>query len=85
MRIDSHAYQGYHIQPHYDSLVAKIICWGNTREESISRMKRALNEFVIDGISTTITFHLKVLDNAEFKAGNVTTNFIEKHFSKAKA
>ncbi len=85
VRIDSHAYQGYHIQPHYDSLVAKIICWGNTREESISRMKRALNEFVIDGISTTIPFHLKVLDNAEFKAGNVTTNFIEKHFSKAKA
>ena len=85
VRIDSHAYQGYHIQPHYDSLVAKIICWGNTREEAISRMKRALNEFVIDGISTTIPFHLKVLDNAEFKAGNVTTNFIEKHFSKAKA
>ncbi|MFA4966951.1 MAG: acetyl-CoA carboxylase biotin carboxylase subunit, partial [Candidatus Margulisiibacteriota bacterium] len=70
VRIDSHAYQGYHILPHYDSLVAKIICWGNNRTEAIDRMRRALNEFVIDGISTTIPFHLKVLDNAEFQAGN---------------
>jgi len=84
VRIDSHAYQGYHILPHYDSLVAKIICWGNNRAEAIDRMRRALNEFVIDGISTTIPFHLRVLDNAEFKAGNVTTNFIEKHFSSKK-
>jgi len=85
VRIDSHAYQGYHVQPHYDSLVAKIICWGNDRAEAIDRMKRALNEFVIDGIHTTIPFHLRVLDNAAFRAGDISTNFIEKHFTQPKA
>ena len=81
VRVDSHAYQGYHILPHYDSLVAKLICWGKNRTEAIDRMRRALNEFVIDGIHTTISFHLKVMDNEHFKAGNVSTNFIEKHMS----
>ncbi len=84
IRVDSHAYQGYQILPHYDSLIAKLICWGRTRMEAIDRMRRALNEFVIDGIHTTIPFHLKVLDNEDFKAGNVSTNFIEKHFTSPK-
>jgi acetyl-CoA carboxylase biotin carboxylase subunit len=85
IRVDSHAYQGYHILPHYDSLVAKLICWGRDRTEAIDRMRRALNEFVIDGIHTTISFHLKVMDNEQFKAGNVSTNFIEKYFSESKS
>ncbi len=81
IRIDSHAYQGYVIQPYYDSLVAKIIAWGETREEAIQRMTRALDEYVIDGIHTTIPFHQKVLRNAAFRRGEVNTKFIEEHFS----
>lgn len=80
VRIDSHAYAGYMIQPHYDSLVAKLIVWGKNREEAIQRMERALDEYVIDGIATTIPFHSKVLKNAAFRRGEVTTKFIEEHF-----
>jgi len=84
VRVDSHAYSGYKIQPHYDSLIAKLICWGKNREEAIDRMRRALNEFVIDGVATTISFHLKVMDNEAFQRGEVTTHFIEKHFGNKK-
>ena len=84
VRVDSHAYTGYTILPNYDSLVAKVIVWGRDREEAILRMRRALEEFVIDGIHTTIPFHQKVLENDFFKKGNVTTNFIEKHFTVQK-
>ena len=84
IRVDSHAFQGYHVLPHYDSLVAKLLAWGNNRTEAISRMKRALDEFVIDGIKTTIPFHIKVLDNPDFISGNFTTHFVERHFSGAK-
>ena len=84
VRVDSHAYQGLHIQPHYDSLIAKLICWGRNRAEAIDRMRRALDEFVIDGVATTIPFHLKVMDNEAFKKGDITTHFIEKHFSHRK-
>lgn len=80
IRVDSHAYSGYFIQPHYDSLIAKLIAWGKTRAEAISRMERALDEYVIDGVHTTIPFHLKVLRNEAFKRGDVTTKFIEEHF-----
>ncbi len=80
IRVDSHAYPGYKVQPHYDSLVAKLIAWGTTREEAIKRMERALDEYVIDGIHTTIPFHLKVLRNEAFKRGETTTKFIEEHF-----
>jgi acetyl-CoA carboxylase biotin carboxylase subunit len=68
------------IQPHYDSLIAKLIAWGKDRGEAIRRMERALDEYVIDGIHTTIPFHLKVLQNEAFKRGDVTTKFIEEHF-----
>ncbi|KAF0133525.1 MAG: acetyl-CoA carboxylase biotin carboxylase subunit [Candidatus Saganbacteria bacterium] len=81
VRVDSHAYQGYKIAPFYDSLIAKLICWGVTREEAIARMKRALSEFIIEGVHTTIPFHLKVLANESFVAGDFSTHFIEKHFS----
>ncbi|MDI6731768.1 MAG: acetyl-CoA carboxylase biotin carboxylase subunit [Candidatus Margulisbacteria bacterium] len=83
IRVDSHAYTGYVIQPHYDSLIAKIIAWGKDRREAIQRMKRALDEYVIDGIHTTIPFHLKVLNNEAFIRGEATTKFIEEHFGAA--
>lgn len=78
VRVDSAAYQGYAIPPYYDSMVGKLIVWGADREEALQRMKRALEEFVIEGIHTTIPFHLKVLDNAFFRRGEVYTNFIQR-------
>jgi acetyl-CoA carboxylase, biotin carboxylase subunit len=78
VRVDSAAYQGYTIPPYYDSMVGKLIVWGANREEAIQRMKRALEEFIIEGIHTTIPFHLKVLDNAFFRRGEVYTNFIQR-------
>ena len=81
VRVDSHAYQGYDIPPYYDSMIAKLIVKANTREEAIARMKRALKDFVIEGVDTTIPFHLRVLDNEEFKKGTIYTNFIETHFN----
>ncbi|GAB3649173.1 acetyl-CoA carboxylase biotin carboxylase subunit [Echinicola sediminis] len=77
VRVDSHVYAGYVIPPNYDSMIAKLIVSGQSREEVIVRMKRALEEFVIDGIKTTIPFHLALLEDEEFKAGNFTTKFLE--------
>lgn len=79
IRVDSHIYQGYRIPPNYDSLLAKVIAWAPNREIAISRMIRALKEAVVDGVKTTIPFHLKVLENEFYKRGEVYTNFIEKH------
>jgi acetyl-CoA carboxylase biotin carboxylase subunit len=79
VRIDSAAYPGYTIPPYYDSMIAKVITYGNTREEAISRMKRALSEFVIEGIHTTIPFHLKLLEHETFVEGNFNTKFLELH------
>ncbi len=76
IRVDSHVYAGYRIPPNYDSLIAKIIAWAPTREQAIARMERALRETVIEGVATTIPFHLKVLDNAFYRRGAVYTNFI---------
>ena len=80
VRVDSHSYQDYEIPPYYDSMIAKLVVKGKTREEAIKRMKRALKEFIIEGVDTTIPFHLKVLDNKEFNKGTIYTNFIETHF-----
>jgi len=77
IRVDSHIYAGYEIPPYYDSLLAKLIVWGENRTEAISRMKRALDEFVIEGVKTTIPFHKKVLNNKKFIEGNYTTSFLE--------
>jgi acetyl-CoA carboxylase, biotin carboxylase subunit len=76
IRVDSHVYTGYRIPPFYDSMIAKLIAWAPTRDECIVRMQRALEETLIEGVKTTIPFHLKVLDNAFFKRGAVYTNFI---------
>jgi len=78
IRVDTHAYAGYTIPPHYDSLVAKLIAWGPNRAEAIARMRRALQEFEITGVPTTIPFHLMVLDNAFFRRGEVYTNFVQR-------
>lgn len=77
VRVESYLEQGSRISPHYDSLVAKLIVWGYTREEAMARGKRALEEFVIEGVATTIPFHLKVLENAAFIKGEAYTDFIE--------
>lgn len=77
VRVDTHLYNGYKVPPTYDSLLAKLIVWGATRDEAIARGKRALSEFVIEGIPTTIPFHLAVLENDAFKRGEVYTDFIE--------
>ncbi len=78
IRVDTHAYTGYTIPPYYDSLVAKLIAWGSTRAEAIGRMRRALTEFEISGVPTTIPLHLLVLDNAFFRRGEVYTNFVQR-------
>ena len=77
VRVDSHVYAGYTIPPNYDSMIAKLITIAQTREEAIAKMYRALSEFVIEGVKTTIPFHLKLMQNEDFKAGNYTTKFIE--------
>jgi acetyl-CoA carboxylase biotin carboxylase subunit len=77
VRVDSHIYQGYTIPPYYDSLIAKLIVWGTTRQHAIARAKRALEEFTVEGIKTTIPFHLKVLEDERFITGNFDTSFIE--------
>lgn len=77
IRIDSHVYAGYTIPPNYDSMIAKLIVSGQSREEVITRMKRALEEFVIEGIKTTIPFHIKLMDDEQFKSGQFTTAFLE--------
>ncbi len=82
VRVDSHSYQNYEIPPYYDSMIAKLIVKGKTREEAIERMKRALGEFIVEGVDTTIPFHLKVLDNEYFRKGTIYTNFIETHFKE---
>ncbi len=78
IRVDTHVYQGYTIPPYYDSMIAKILSYGHDREEAIIRMQRALSEFVIEGVKTTIPFHQKILANQYFKKGEVFTNFIQK-------
>ncbi len=78
VRVDSALYPGYIIPPYYDSMVAKIIVWGENRDEAIKRMQRALDETIIDGIKTTIPFHRKILDNAFFRKGEFYTNFLQR-------
>jgi len=77
IRIDTHIYSGYFIPPYYDSLIAKLIVKGKTREEAITKMYHALDEFVIEGIKTTIPFHKKLMLDEKFKSGNYDTKFIE--------
>jgi acetyl-CoA carboxylase biotin carboxylase subunit len=77
VRVDSHVYSGYTIPPNYDSMIAKLIVSGQSREEVLLRMKRALQEFVIEGIKTTIPFHIKLMDDPRFQSGKFTTAFMD--------
>lgn len=79
VRIDSAAYPGYTIPPYYDSMIAKVITYGASRDEAIAKMIRALDEFVIEGIETTIPFHLRLLENETFVSGDFNTKFLELH------
>jgi acetyl-CoA carboxylase biotin carboxylase subunit len=85
VRVDSHLYSGYTVPPHYDSMVAKIICWGRDRAESVARMRRALEETVVDGIDTTLAFHIRVLDDENFRKGEIHTGFIEEFLTRERA
>ncbi len=78
IRVDTHTYSGYDIPPFYDSLVAKLIAHGKDREEAITRLRRSLDEFIIEGVKTTIPFHRKLIDHDDFKNGNFDTGFLER-------
>jgi acetyl-CoA carboxylase biotin carboxylase subunit len=77
VRVDSHVYAGYTIPPYYDSMISKLITVAQTREEALDKMYRALSEYVIEGIKTTIPFHLQLMKNEDFRSGNFTTKFLE--------
>jgi len=77
VRVDSHVYAGYVIPPYYDSMIGKLITVAQTREEAINTMYRALSEYVIEGVKTTIPFHLQLMQNEDFRKGNFTTKFLE--------
>ena len=84
IRIDTHVYTGYMIPPHYDSMIAKLIAYAPTREWAIRRMQRALDEFVLEGIPTTISFHKELLQHPAFISGKVDTHFVEQHMLQTK-
>ena len=77
VRLDTHAYAGYRIPPYYDSMISKLIVVAQTREEAITKMERALNEYIIEGVKTTIPFHVKLMKHERFRSGNFTTKFLE--------
>ncbi|MGB4593893.1 MAG: acetyl-CoA carboxylase biotin carboxylase subunit [Coriobacteriia bacterium] len=81
VRFDSHVYSGYTVPPYYDSLLAKLVVWGETRAEAIDRARRALDEFIVVGIPTTIPFHQFVIEEPHFQRGEVYTDYVEKHVS----
>ena len=76
VRVDTHVYSGYTVPPYYDSMIAKLICKAQTREECITKLERALDEFIIEGIKTTIPFHQQLMKNKNFREGNFTTAFM---------
>ena len=84
IRLDTHVYSGYTIPPNYDSMIAKLITTAQSREEAINKMKRALDEFVIEGIKTTIPFHRQLMDEPDYVSGNYTTKFMESFVMKDK-
>ena len=82
IRVDSHVYAGYEIPVYYDSMIAKVITVGRMRETAIMRMQRALDEYIIGGVKTTLPFHRKVLADPRFRKGRYTTSFVEEFFRK---
>jgi len=84
VRIDTHVYAGYTIPPYYDSMISKLITVAQTREEAITKMERALDEYIIEGIKTTIPFHQQLMKNEQFRKGDFTTKFMESFEIKEK-
>ncbi len=82
IRLDTHVYAGYVVPPYYDSMIAKLLAHGNTRQEAIDIMLRALSEFLVEPIPTTVDFHKRVLSDSDFRSGKYSTHFIEKYFPK---
>ena len=82
VRVDTAAYAGYVIPPFYDSMIAKLLVRAKTRNDAISKMLNALDEFVIEGIPTTVDYHKKILSHPDFISGNYDTSFIDKYFGK---
>ncbi len=82
VRLETAAYSGYTVSPYYDSMIGKLITFGHNRPETIARMKRALEMFFIEGIKTNIPMHLKILEDEDFQAGNLTTHFMERFARK---
>jgi acetyl-CoA carboxylase biotin carboxylase subunit len=78
VRVDSGLYAGYRIPPYYDSMIAKLIVYGTTRNGALRRLRRALEEFVVDGVKTTIPLHQLLLDDPDFQTGNYTIKWLEK-------
>jgi acetyl-CoA carboxylase biotin carboxylase subunit len=78
VRLDTHVYAGYTVPPYYDSLIAKLICQGRDREEALRRMQMALESFIIEGVTTTVSFLSRVIQNEHFRAGDVDTKFLER-------
>ena len=83
VRVDTAAYAGYHVPPFYDSLIAKLVCWGRDREEALARTRRALGEFRVDGIHTTIPFHLELLEEEAVRTGDYHVEFIEQRQARS--
>ena len=80
VRIDSHLYSGYAVQPYYDSLLAKVIAYGQNREEALARMNRLLAEMKVEGVNTTIDFQRSLVQHPRFRAGDIHTTFVEKEY-----
>jgi acetyl/propionyl-CoA carboxylase alpha subunit len=81
VRVDTGVYEGFEVTPFYDSMIAKLICWGDSRAEAVMRMRRSLSEFRIMGVKTNIPFHVKLLDSPRFQAGAFDTRFVEDKFA----
>ena len=77
VRVDTHVYSGYTVSPHYDSMIAKLICRAQTREECIKKMARALDEFIIEGLKTTVPIHQMIMKDESFKKGDFNTGFLD--------
>ena len=84
MRVDSHAYAGYTIPPYYDSMIGKLITYGKDRTDAMDKMSRALSEYMITGVKTTIPFSQAILQDPDFRRGQYTTNFVERLLTGAR-
>lgn len=83
--MDSHVYNNYFVPPHYDSMIGKLICYGDTREQAIARMRIALSEMVVEGISTNIPLHRDLMDDGKFNQGGTSIHYLEKLLASRKA